>query len=136
MLSIVQFTRRYTCHFHRTLLSCSVNVEMHKKIVIHDRLEASCLSALPRPTPSLTSTLSPLLPPPFVASCSWESVVDTSGLVYLSQSYNWRRAEWKTIEGLERGLFVAAVLLSRRLGGASFQLLTGGLVLMMFQVKL
>lgn len=63
----------------------------------------------------------------------WESVVDTSGLIYLSESYTWLRPEWKVIEGLERGVFVAAILISRHLGPASTQLLVGALVLTGFQ---
>lgn len=63
----------------------------------------------------------------------WESVVDTSGLIYLSESYTWLRQEWKAVEGLERGVFVAAVLVSQHLGPASTQLLVGALVLAVFQ---
>ncbi|CAM9850704.1 unnamed protein product, partial [Hapterophycus canaliculatus] len=63
----------------------------------------------------------------------WESVVDTSGLIYLSESYTWLRPEWKVVEGLERGVFVAAILVSRHLGPASTQLFIGALVLTVFQ---
>lgn len=63
----------------------------------------------------------------------WESVVDTSGLIYLTESYTWLRPEWKAIEGLERGVYVAAILVSRHLGPASTQLLVGALVLVVFQ---
>lgn len=63
----------------------------------------------------------------------WESVVDTSGLIYLSESYTWLRSEWKVVEGLERGVFVAAILISRHVGPASTQLLVGALVLAVFQ---
>lgn len=63
----------------------------------------------------------------------WESVVDTSGLLYLAESYTWLRPEWKAVEGLERGAFVAAVVVSRHLGPASTQLLVGALVLVVFQ---
>ncbi|CBJ33045.1 Hypothetical leucine rich repeat protein [Ectocarpus siliculosus] len=63
----------------------------------------------------------------------WESVVDTSGLLYLSESYTWQRSEWKVVEGLERGAFVTAVVVSQHLGPASTQLLVGALVLAVFQ---
>lgn len=63
----------------------------------------------------------------------WESVVDTSGLIYLAESYTWLRPEWKAVEGLERGVFAAAVLVSQHLGPASTQLLVGALVLAAFQ---
>ncbi len=63
----------------------------------------------------------------------WESVVDTAGLVYLSESYSWLRPGWKAVEGLERGAFVVAVVLSQQLGPASTQLLAGALVLAVFQ---
>ncbi|CAM9176550.1 unnamed protein product, partial [Scytosiphon promiscuus] len=63
----------------------------------------------------------------------WESIVDTSGLIYLCESYTWLRPEWKVVEGLERGVFVAALLMSRHLGPASTQLLVGALVLLVFQ---
>lgn len=61
--------------------------------------------------------------------------MDTSGLIYLSESYTWRRPAWKAVESLERGVFVAAVLVSQQLGPASMQLLVGALVLVVFQVK-
>ena len=63
----------------------------------------------------------------------WESVVDTAGLLYLSESYSWLRPGWKAVEGLERGAFVAAVVVSQHLGPASTQLLVGALVLAVFQ---
>lgn len=63
----------------------------------------------------------------------WESVVDTSWLIYLAESYTWLRPEWKAVEGLERGVFVAAVLVSQHLGPASTQLFVGALVLAVFQ---
>lgn len=63
----------------------------------------------------------------------WESVVDTSWLIHLAESYTWLRPEWKAVEGLERGVFVAAVLVSQHLGPASTQLLVGALVLAVFQ---
>lgn len=63
----------------------------------------------------------------------WESVVDTSGLIYLAESYTWLRQEWKAVESLERGVFVAAVVVSQHLGPASTQLLVGALVLAAFQ---
>ncbi|CAB1099841.1 unnamed protein product [Ectocarpus sp. CCAP 1310/34] len=63
----------------------------------------------------------------------WESVVDTSGLLYLSESYTWQRSEWKVVDGLERGVFVTAVVVSQHLGPASTQLLVGALVLAVFQ---
>ncbi|CAM9215524.1 unnamed protein product, partial [Ectocarpus sp. 13 AM-2016] len=63
----------------------------------------------------------------------WESVVDTSGLLYLSESYTWQRSEWKVVDSLERGAFVTAVVVSQHLGPASTQLLVGALVLAVFQ---
>lgn len=63
----------------------------------------------------------------------WESVVDTSGLIYLAESYTWLKQEWKAVEGLERGVFVTAVVVSQHLGPASTQLLVGALVLAVFQ---
>eukprot|EP00903_Cladosiphon_okamuranus_P010991 g10380.t1 len=63
----------------------------------------------------------------------WESVVDTSGLIYLAESYTWLSQEWKAVEGLERGVFVGAVVVSQHLGPASTQLLVGALVLAVFQ---
>lgn len=60
--------------------------------------------------------------------------MDTSGLLYLSESYTWLQPEWKATEGLERGAFVAAVVVAQQLGHASTQLLIGALVLAVFQV--
>lgn len=63
----------------------------------------------------------------------WEAVVDTAGLIYLSESYSWLKPGWKAVEGLERGAFVVTVVLSQQLGPASTQLLVGALVLAVFQ---
>lgn len=61
--------------------------------------------------------------------------MDTSGLVYLWESYTWLRPHWKAVEGLERLLFVSAILVSRQLGPATTQLLVGALILATFQVS-
>ncbi|CAM9195485.1 unnamed protein product, partial [Sphacelaria rigidula] len=66
----------------------------------------------------------------------WESVVDTSGLLCLSESYTWLRPNWKFVECLERGMFVAGMLVTQLIGAATAQLLIGALILIFFQARI
>lgn len=61
--------------------------------------------------------------------------MDTSGLVYLSESYTWLRPDWKAVECLERGTFVIGMLVAQLVGPATTQLLVGALILVFFQVS-
>lgn len=66
---------------------------------------------------------------------SWESVVDTAGLLCLLESYTWHRSEWKAVELLERFAFVAGMLVTHQLGPAAAQLMVGAITLAVFQVR-
>lgn len=61
--------------------------------------------------------------------------MDTSGLVYLAESYSWLRPDWKAVECLERGTFVIGMLVAQLIAPATTQLLVGAMILVFFQVR-
>lgn len=66
---------------------------------------------------------------------SWESVVDTAGLLCLLESYTWHRSEWNAVELFERFAFVAGMLVTHQLGPAAAQLMVGAITLAVFQAR-